>query len=57
MLKLYRAVQRYWHKMLCTRSWAASCTWAAFNEIKERFPLQRPKVYLPYGRLQTYAVL
>src|SRR5437016_2837606 len=35
MLKLYRAVQRYWHKMLCTRSWAASCTWDAFNQLKE----------------------
>jgi group II intron reverse transcriptase/maturase len=57
MLKLYRAVQRYWHRMLCTRSWAASCTWEVFNQLKDRFPLQRPKVYLPYGRLQAYAVL
>jgi hypothetical protein len=57
MLKLHRAVERYWHKMLCTRSWAASCTWAVFNQLKERFPLQRPKIYLSYGRLQTYAVL
>jgi group II intron reverse transcriptase/maturase len=57
MLKLHRAVERYWHKMLSTRSWAASCTWAVFNQLKERFPLQRPKIYLSYGRLQTYAVL
>jgi hypothetical protein len=57
MLKLHRAVERYWHKMLCTRSWAASCTWAVFNQLKERFPLQRPKIYLSYGRFQTYAVL
>ncbi len=57
MLKLHRAVERYWHKMLCTRSWAASRTWAVFNQLKERFPLQRPKIYLSYGRLQTYAVL
>ena len=42
---------------LCTRSWAASCTWEVFNQLKDRFPLQRPKVYLPYGRLQAYAVL
>jgi RNA-directed DNA polymerase len=57
MLKLHRAVERYWHKMLSTRSWAGSCTWAVFNQLKERFPLQRPKIYLSYGRLQTYAVL
>jgi RNA-directed DNA polymerase len=43
MLKLCRAVQRYWHKMLCTRSWAASCTWDAFNELKERFSVTASK--------------
>jgi hypothetical protein len=57
MLKFYRAVERYWHKMLGTRSWAAPCTWEVFNQLKDRFPLQRPKVYLPYQRLQAYAVL
>ena len=57
MLKFYRAVERYWHKMLGTRSWAAPCTWEVFNHLKDRFPLQRPKVYLPYRRLQAYAVL
>jgi hypothetical protein len=57
MLKLVRAVECYWRKMLSTRSWAGLCTWAMFNQLKERFPLQRPKIYLSYGRLQTYAVL
>lgn len=57
MLKLLRAVERYWRKMLSTGSWAASCTWTMFNQLKERFPLQRPKIYLSCRRLQTYAVL
>ena len=30
----YRAVERYWHRMLCTRSWAGSrLTWDTFNQI------------------------
>src|SRR6516162_5622230 len=32
--KLHRAVQRYWHKMLCSRSWAGRITWDMFHQIK-----------------------
>ena len=28
-----------------------------FQQIKERFPLLRPKLYLPYRELQALAVL
>src|ERR1035438_5393950 len=57
LLKVYRAVERYWHRMLCSRSWAgAHLTWDAFHQIKERMPLQRPKLQLPYRALQALAV-
>ena len=57
LLKVYRAVERYWHRMLCSRSWAgAHLTWDAFHQIQERTPLQRPKLQLPYRALQTLAV-
>jgi hypothetical protein len=39
----YRVVERYWRKMLSSRSWAGRLTWDAFNQIKERTPLLRPK--------------
>jgi group II intron reverse transcriptase/maturase len=55
--KVYRAVERYWRKMLCTRSWAGRVTWACFNQIKTRTPLLRPKLFLPYRELQSLAVL
>jgi RNA-directed DNA polymerase len=56
--KVYRAVERYWRKMLCSRSWAGRhLTWEVFNQIKERTPLLRPKLYLPYRELQALAVL
>jgi len=45
--KVYRAVERYWHKMLGSRSWQAEIRWERFQRIKERFPLLRPKLYLP----------
>ncbi len=31
--------------------------WKQFQQIKERFPLVRPKLYLPYSELQAIAVL
>jgi hypothetical protein len=51
-------VERYWRKMLRSRSWAGRrLTWDAFNQIKERTPLLKPKLRLPYGKLQALAVL
>ena len=55
--KVHRAVERYWHKMLCSRSWAGRITWDVFHQIKARLPLLRPKLYLPYRELQALAVL
>lgn len=55
--KVHRAVERYWHKMLCSRSWAGHITWAAFHQIKRVYPILRPKLYLPYKELQALAVL
>jgi group II intron reverse transcriptase/maturase len=58
LAKVHRAVERYWFKMLCSRSWAGSrLTWDDFNQIKERTPLLPPKLRLPYRELQALAVL
>src|SRR6516225_1022890 len=55
--KVYRAVERYWHKMLCSRSWKGRVRWTVFHQIKARSPLLRPKLYLPYRGLQAIATL
>ena len=54
---LHRFVERYWHKILCSRSRKGQVTWEVFHRIKERFPLQRPKLHRPYAALQALAVL
>jgi site-specific DNA recombinase len=55
--RVYRFVERYWHKMLCSRSWAARLTWEAFHRLRDLFPLQRLTIYLTYGQMQACAVL
>jgi RNA-directed DNA polymerase len=55
--KVYRAVERYWHKMLCSRSWKGKIGWMAFHQIRAQSPLLRPKLYLPYRELQSIAAL
>ena len=55
--KVYRFVERYWHKMLCSRSWAARLTWEVFHRLRDLFPLQRPTIYLNYGQMHACAVL
>src|SRR3984885_1322751 len=58
LLKVHRAVERYWRKILSSRSWAGRrLTWDAFHQIKERTPLLPPKLRLPYRELQALAVL
>jgi hypothetical protein len=55
--RVHRAVERYWRKMLSSRSWQGEVRWTAFHRIKERFPLLRPRLYLPYRELQALAAL
>jgi hypothetical protein len=44
--------------MLCSRSWAGRrLTWDVFNRIKQRTPLLKPKLRLPYRELQAFAML
>lgn len=57
MHRVYRFVERYWHKMLCSRSWAARLTWEVFHRLRDRCALLRPKIYLTYGQMQACAVL
>lgn len=55
--KVHRFVERYWRKMLNSRSREGSVSWEVFHKIKERFPLQRPRLKLNHVEFQTYAVL
>ena len=55
--QVHRAVEYYWRKMLSSRSWKGEVWWKKFQQIKERFPLLRPKLRLPYGALQALATL
>jgi len=49
--KVHWLVERYWRKMLSSRSCKGKVTWEDFQAIQARFPLQRPKLRLSYRRL------
>lgn len=55
--RLHRYVERYWRKMLGTRSQRGHLTWEAFYKIKETFPIRSPRLYVPFARMQSLAVL
>jgi group II intron reverse transcriptase/maturase len=57
LLKVHRAVERYWRKMLSSRSWHGAVSWEKFRQIQSRFPLLTPKLQLPYPKLQAIAKL
>ena len=55
--RVHRFVERYWHKMLCSRSRKGYVRWEVFHRIQARYPLQRPRLALPYREFQSIAVL
>lgn len=55
--RVHRAVERCWRKMLSSRNREGRVTWEVFHKIKTCYPLQRPKLVLPYPKLQAIAVL
>lgn len=57
LLRVYRHVERYWRRMLSSRSRKGQVRWEVFLAIKRAYPLQRPKLRVPYARLKQYAVL
>lgn len=57
LLRLYRAVERYWRKILSSRSRKGHIPWEVFQKIKTRHPLRRPRLRLPFRKLQVLAVL
>ena len=57
LFMIYRFAERYWHKMLCSQSQKSYITWARFNFLKQVFPLQRPKLSVPFAKMKALAVL
>ncbi|MDH3672405.1 MAG: hypothetical protein OES46_14815 [Gammaproteobacteria bacterium] len=55
--KVHRFVERYWRKVLGSRSRKAYISWEVFHRIKARYPLPRPKLVRSYRELQRCAVL
>jgi RNA-directed DNA polymerase len=57
LLKVHRAVERYWRKILSSRSWHGAIPWEQFHRIKSQFPLLKPKLHFSYPELQALAKL
>ncbi len=55
--KVQHHTERYWRKMLSSRSRKGYMTWTVFNRLKARYPLPRPKLALSSAELQRCAVL
>ena len=50
-------VTRNWRKWLSTRSQKGRLSWIKYKKLLELFPLQAPKIAVPYARLKQLALL
>jgi RNA-directed DNA polymerase len=55
--RTYRLAERFWRQALSTRSQRGYVTWSKFQKIKEVHPLRLPKLYVPFARMPSLAVL
>jgi hypothetical protein len=55
--RFHRACERWWRRMLSSRSQRGNVTWEKFRKMKQSFPLRRPRLYVPYSRMKSLAVL
>ena len=57
LFKIYRFTERYWRRMLSSRSQKSYITWERLQFLKTISPLQCPKLFIPYTRMKSLAVL
>jgi group II intron reverse transcriptase/maturase len=55
--KVFRFAQWYWHKMLSSRSQKGYIKWKDYMKVLSEYPLQTPKIFIPYGRMSELSVL
>jgi len=55
--RLYRLTVRYWRKMLSSRSQKGHLSWKRYNQLLKLFPIPKPKLYLPFGKIKQLACL
>ncbi|GGK29929.1 hypothetical protein GCM10010965_23490 [Caldalkalibacillus thermarum] len=56
LYKVYQAADKYWHKMLGSRSRKGYVTWERYAQIKSWFPIVRPRISIPYKELKLYVI-
>jgi len=54
---VYRTTERYWFRMLSSRSWKGRITWERFQKITKSYPVLRPKLHIPFNKMVQYAML
>ncbi|HEY5586000.1 MAG TPA: hypothetical protein VIK78_16105 [Ruminiclostridium sp.] len=57
LIQIHDKTEKYWKKMLSSRSWKGYINWSKFMEIKKEFPILRPKIRIPFGKMKSYAML
>jgi RNA-directed DNA polymerase len=57
LVSIYNITKKYWKRMLSSRCDKGYVTWEKLNKLISLFPIVRPKIFIPYSRMKTYAML
>jgi hypothetical protein len=57
LAKMYNFAVLYLMKTLSRRSRKGNVTWELFDKIREKYPILRPYIKIPYTEFKKYAML
>ena len=57
LAKMYNLAVLYLKKMLSRRSQKGNVTWELFDKIREKHPILRPYIKIPFTKFKEYAML
>ena len=57
LIKIQYKAEKFWKRMLSSRSLKGFINWDKFKEIKNEFPILQPKIRIPFGKMKSYAML
>ena len=57
LYQIYRFTIKYWRKSLSARSQKGRMSWEKYKEVLKAYPIRRPRLVMPYTKIEQYAQL
>lgn len=57
LLRIRQLTEKYWHRMLSSRSRKGYVTWEKLRKLKSLYPLRRASLSIPFEKMRAFVIL